>query len=175
VITQPAVAPAVLPPAQVGSPQLVTQTINATATLSGNGLAGLTLPAAQLALGGVPLQNGTFTSSTQTLTPVGVLSAPVVPSSYPGRLALAGTGVTQRVATGDGPFTQPPGLFLPGGNNGLVPQGPVRRVPRPVAPPSPPSGSDSTAAALNPSSDSQAASDLALTGVLDFLGYTQGA
>jgi hypothetical protein len=53
-----------------------------------------------------------------------------VPSSYPGRLALAGTGVQQRVAFGNGPFTQPPGLFLVGGGNEELPPPPPRPAPQ---------------------------------------------
>jgi hypothetical protein len=41
-----------------------------------------------------------------------------VPSSFPGRIVLTGTGVQQRVAFGNGPFTQAPGLYQVGGGGG---------------------------------------------------------
>jgi len=36
---------------------------------------------------------------------------------FRGRLAFPGTGVQQRVGVGNGPFDQPPGLYLPGGGD----------------------------------------------------------
>jgi len=41
-----------------------------------------------------------------------------IPSSFPGRIVLTGTGVQQRVAFGNGPFTQAPGLYQVGGGGG---------------------------------------------------------
>jgi len=192
VITQPTAAPPVLASpqvatvaptvpsptlaTQVGSPQLVTQTVNPNNTSPGGILGSLTLPTGQFGPTFLALQNGPLVSPSQVLPPSAVLVAPVAPSSYPGRLVLAGTGVVQRVATGDGPLTQPPGLYLPGGNNGLAPTGPVRARARPVAPPSPPASSavsmsDSSGTALNPSSNSETVSDLALSSFLDFFSY----
>jgi hypothetical protein len=54
-----------------------------------------------------------------------------IPSSFPGRIVLTGTGVQQRVAFGDGSFTQAPGQYLVGGGETeLMP--PVQRQPQPV-------------------------------------------
>jgi hypothetical protein len=50
---------------------------------------------------------------------------------FPGRIAFPGTGLTQRSATGSGPFTQPPGLFLPGAGSDAVLEQPAPR-PAPV-------------------------------------------
>jgi hypothetical protein len=70
-----------------------------------------------------------LTASTPTIPPT--LPTTQAPSSYPGRLALAGTGVQQRVAFGDGPFTQQPGLYLVGGGNEEI-FPPQRPAPQPV-------------------------------------------
>lgn len=69
-------------------------------------------PANQLA-GLGPVNDTGATSPTdfrQSLSAQAVLS-------FQGRFALPGTGVEQRVGVGNGPLTQPPGLFLVGGGN----------------------------------------------------------
>jgi hypothetical protein len=53
---------------------------------------------------------------------------------FRGRLALPGTGVQQRVGTGDGPFDQPPGVYLSGGGNEEQVIAPVPRRPMPELP-----------------------------------------
>jgi hypothetical protein len=71
-------------------------------------------------------------NSALTLPP-GVTVPPTVQSVYgfQGRYVLPGTGVDQRVAVGNGPLTQPPGLYLSGGGNTQPNLLPARQAPRP--------------------------------------------
>jgi hypothetical protein len=66
--------------------------------------------------------------------PPGVTTPPTLQAVYgfQGRYVLPGTGVDQRVAVGDGPQTQPPGLYLSGGGNTQPNLLPPRQAPRPA-------------------------------------------
>ncbi len=100
--------------AQVPSPVLIVQ------TLSAGPISGIPAP-------------GTLGVQVTNPTNAALLPSATVPTGFSGRLAFPGTGVQQRVATGSGPFDQPPGLFLVGGGGDAAPLPPVVRVaPRPA-------------------------------------------
>ena len=103
--------------AQITSPLLTVQTIGSGTISTAN-------------LGTAPTTLQPQPSQLQALPTI------VVPSSFPGRLLFPGTDVQQRVATGDGPFAQSPGVYPVGGSEGLpAPLAPnARPAPRPVAP-----------------------------------------
>jgi hypothetical protein len=81
---------------------------------------------------------GTFATSQAVFLPTSGLTASTALSAndqavlgFQGRFVLPDTGVQQRVGLGDGPLTQPPGLFLVGGGNDQPSLLPVQQT-RPV-------------------------------------------
>jgi hypothetical protein len=80
----------------------------------------------------LPAQLGSTLTSQTLVQSLAQLPIPsfLAPSGYTGRIVFPGTGLNIRAATGDGPLTQPPGVFQVGGAGET--QAPE---PRPTSPP----------------------------------------
>jgi hypothetical protein len=107
---------------QIGGPQLVTQVIGSKV---------VTLPAP----GGNVVQLPPQPSSSSPLP-----TTTTTTTGFAGRLVFPGTDLQVRSATGDGPFTQLPGVYPVGGSNGLPPTLSTPQPTRPVIPPVVPLG-----------------------------------
>jgi hypothetical protein len=105
----------------IGGPQLVTQVVGSkVVTLPANGGNAVQLPPQPSLLSPLP----TVTATT----------------GFPGRIVFPGTDLQVRSATGDGPFTQAPGVLPVGGSDGLPPTLSTPQPPRTVIPPLVPLG-----------------------------------